>query len=61
MEHKTQFERLKAMNLEDMAKHISNICREAKKTQPKALMCIDWSNNCYLCLKCYLESEVKDV
>lgn len=52
----TNYEHIKAMSLEEMAKHITYICKQAKKTQPENLMCLD-SNNCYRCLKHYLESE----
>lgn len=54
----TNYERIKDMSVEEMAKHFVHICGEAKKTQPEKLMCLDRYKNCYKCLKHYLESEV---
>lgn len=55
----TNYERIKNMSVEEMAKELSNICKKAKTTQKgRQYLCIN--SECKRCIKQWLETEVEE-
>lgn len=51
----TVYEELKSMSLDEMARALLNICKNAKKTHQKEKMCL--TGQCFDCIKYWLGTQ----